>query len=38
MIILFDQIFDMPHLAGGCILGKGEMLTDGDVNKFVHTI
>ena len=34
MIMLFNQVLDMPHLSGG-YFSKGAMLT---VNKFVHKI
>ena len=34
MIMLFNQLLDMPHLSAG----KGELLTNRDVNKFVHQI
>ena len=34
MIMLFNQLLDMPHLSGGWIIfDKGEMLTNMDVNK-----
>ena len=37
MIMLFNQLLDMPHLSGGwIILAKGEMIKNRDVNKFVH--
>ena len=39
MIMLFNQLLDMPHLSGGWIyLGKSEMLTNRDKNTFVHQI
>jgi hypothetical protein len=34
MIMLFNQVLDMPHLD---YLGKGEMLNNSDVNTFVPT-
>jgi hypothetical protein len=39
-IMLFNQLLDMPLLSDGWMdyLAKGEMLTNRDVNKFVHTI
>jgi choline-glycine betaine transporter len=37
MIMLFNQLLDMPHLSEWMdYLGNGEMLTNRDVNKFVH--
>lgn len=39
MIMLFNQLLDIPHLSGGwIILTKDKMLTNWDVNKFVHKI
>jgi hypothetical protein len=39
IIILFNQLLDMPHLSGGYfILAKGEMFTNRDVNTFAHNI
>ncbi len=39
IIILFNQHLDMPHLWGGwIILGKGEMLTHTDLDRFVNNI
>ena len=40
MIMLFNQLLDMPHLSGWWIIlaGKGEMLTKKDVNKDVPKI
>ena len=37
MIMLFNQLLDMPHLSGGWII-LTEMLTNRDVNTFVHNI
>jgi hypothetical protein len=36
MIMLFNQLLDMPHLSGGWIilLTNKEMLTNRNVNKF----
>jgi hypothetical protein len=31
---MFKQLFDMPHMSDG----KGEMLSNRDVNQFVHKI
>jgi hypothetical protein len=36
--MMFNQLLDMPHLSGGWIIGKGEMLTNRDVNKLMHNI
>ena len=38
MIMLFNQLLDMPHLRWVDYLGKGEMLTNRDVNTFLHNI
>jgi hypothetical protein len=34
MIMLFNQLLDMPHLSGGWIISTKEMLNNRDVNKF----
>jgi hypothetical protein len=37
--MLFNQLIDMPHLSGGWIILKNDkMLTNRDVNRFVHKI
>jgi hypothetical protein len=39
MIMLFNPLLDMPHLSGGwIILINDKMLTNRDVNEFVHNI
>ena len=39
MIMLFNQLLDIPHLSGGwIILAKEKMLTNRNVNKFLHRI
>jgi hypothetical protein len=38
MIMLFNQLIDIPHVRWMDYLDKGEMLTDRDVNKVVHNI
>jgi hypothetical protein len=39
MIVLFNQLLDMPHLSGGwIILAKEKCSFNRDVNKFVHKI
>ena len=39
MIMLFNQLLDMPHLSGGWILlAKEKCSLNRDVNKFVHRI
>jgi hypothetical protein len=38
MIMQFNQLLDMPHLSGGCIiLTKDKILTNRDVNTFLVT-
>jgi hypothetical protein len=34
MIMLFNQLPDMPHLSGGWVILAKEKLTNMDVNKF----
>ena len=37
MIMLFNQLLDMPHLSGGwIILAKEKCSPNKDVNNFVH--
>jgi hypothetical protein len=36
-VMLFNQLLDMPHLSDG-LSWKIEMLTNRDVNTFVHKI
>ena len=39
MIMLFNQFIDMPHMSGGwIILTNDKMLTNRDVDNFVHNI
>ena len=38
MIMLFNQLLDMPHVRWMDYLGKGQMVINRDVNKFVHNI
>ena len=38
MIMLINQLLDMTPVRWMDYLGKGEMLTNRDVNKFVHKI
>ena len=38
MIMLFNQLLDMPPVKWVDYLGIGEMVNNRDVNKFVHTI
>ena len=38
MIMPFNQFLDMPHVRWMDYLGKGEMLTNWDVNTFVDNI
>jgi hypothetical protein len=39
MIMLFNQLLDVPHLSGGwIILTRDKMLTNRDINKFVNKI